>query len=122
MEELARRADTNEANCWHAGREFIAGLGSAAVWPLSAHSQAAPPPVVGYLAQGTPEGSAEFVAAVRKGLGEAGLVEGKDFTTEFRWARFDGDQLPRLAADLVQRRVAVIITLDTDRPRGQPSR
>jgi putative tryptophan/tyrosine transport system substrate-binding protein len=95
-------------------REFIAGLGSAVAWPLSARSQAAPPPpVIGYLAQGTPVGSAEFVAAVREGLSEVGLVEGKDFTSEFRWARFDGDQLPGLAADLVQRRVAVIITLDT---------
>jgi putative tryptophan/tyrosine transport system substrate-binding protein len=94
-------------------REFIAGLGSAAAWPVVVRAQAAPLPVIGYLAQGTPEGSAEFVSAVRKGLGEAGLVEAKDFTSEFRFARFDADVLPRLAADLVQRRVAIIITLDT---------
>jgi putative ABC transport system substrate-binding protein len=93
-------------------REFIAGLGSAAVWPVVARAQAAPP-VIGFLAQGTPEGSAEFVSAVRKGLSEAGLAEGKDFTSEFRWARFNADLLSVLAVDLVQRRIAVIITLDT---------
>src|SRR5262249_48982273 len=68
---------------------------------------------IGYLSHGTPEGTAAFVDAVRKGLGEAGLVEGKDFASEFRWARHDSDRLPALAADLVQRRVALIITLDT---------
>ncbi len=96
-------------------REFITLLGGAAVvaWPLSARSQAAPPPVIGYLAQGTPEGSAEFLAAVRKGLGETGLVEGKDVASEFRWAHYDVDRLPGLAVDLVRQRVAVIIALDT---------
>jgi putative ABC transport system substrate-binding protein len=94
-------------------RTFIAGLGSAAAWPAAARAQGAPPPVIGYLAQGTPEGSAEFVSAVLKGLGDAGLAEGKDFTSEFRWARFNADLLSALAVDLVQRRVAVIITLDT---------
>ena len=93
-------------------RTFIAGLGSAAAWPLAARAQAAPP-IIGFLAQGTPEGSAEFVSAVRKGLSEAGLAEGKDFTSEFRWARFNADLLSALAVDLVQRQVAVIITLDT---------
>jgi putative ABC transport system substrate-binding protein len=95
-------------------REFITLLGGAAVaWPYSARSQAAPLPVIGYLSQGTPEGTAGLVAAVRKGLGEAGMVEGKDVTSEFRWASNDGDRLPRLAADLVQRRVALIIAVDT---------
>ena len=69
--------------------------------------------LVGFLSHGTPEGTAAFVAAVRKGLGEAGLVEGKDVTSELRWARHDADRLPALAADLVQRRVALIVTLDT---------
>jgi putative ABC transport system substrate-binding protein len=96
-------------------REFITLLGgAAATWPLAASAQQpAMPPVIGYLAHGTPEGTATFVAAVRKGLGEAGIVDGKDVTSELRWARNDGDRLPRLAADLVQRRVALIITLDT---------
>ena len=68
------------------------------------------PPVIGYLSHGTPEGTAAFVAAVRKGLGEAGLVEGKDVTSELRWALHDADRLPALAADLVHRRVALIVT------------
>jgi putative tryptophan/tyrosine transport system substrate-binding protein len=95
-------------------REFITLVGgAAAAWPRSGRSQAAPPPVIGYLSHGTPEGTAAFVAAVRKGLGEAGIVDGKDVTSELRWAHNDGDRLPELAVDLVQRRVAVIITLDT---------
>src|SRR5262245_58031701 len=88
--------------------------GAAAEWPLAVGAQKpATPPVIGYLAHGTPEGTAIFVAAVRKGLGEAGVVDGKDVISELRWARNDSDRLPALAADLVQRGVALIITLDT---------
>ena len=95
-------------------REFITLLGGAAAWPLAARAQQpARRPVIGYLSHGTPEGTAAFVSAVRKGLGEAGIVDGKDVTSEFRWARHDTDRLPTLAADLVQRRVALIVTLDT---------
>jgi putative ABC transport system substrate-binding protein len=98
-------------------REVIALLGATAasslVRLLAARAQTAPLPVIGYLAQGTPEGTTALVAAVRQGLGETGLVEGKDFTSEFRWARNDGDRVPGLAADLVQHRVVLIIALDT---------
>ena len=95
-------------------REFLCVLGgAAAAWPLAAQSQQTPPPVVGFLSQGTPEATAALVAAVRKGLGETGLLEDKDFTSELRWASNDADRLPRLATDLVQRRVAVIVTLAT---------
>ena len=94
-------------------REFIFVLGGAVAWPLAARAQQPAMPVVGFLSHGTPEGTASFVAAVRKGLGEAGLVEGKDVTSALRWARHDADRLPALAADLVQRRVALIVTLDT---------
>jgi putative ABC transport system substrate-binding protein len=94
-------------------REFITVVGGvAATWPLVALAQA-PPPVVGYLAQGTAEGTAAFVAAVHQGLAEAGLIEGKHFTSEFRAANNDSDRLPALVVDLVQHRVAVIIVLDT---------
>ncbi len=55
--------------------------------------QAPPPPIIGYLSHGTPEGTADFVAAVRKGLDESGLVEGKDVTSELRWARHDADRV-----------------------------
>src|SRR5262245_36192769 len=96
-------------------RAFIKLLsGAAVVWPLAARAQQpASPPVIGYLAHGTPEGTATFIAAVRQGLGEAGIVDSKDVTSELRWARNDSDRLPALAADLVQRRVALIITVDT---------
>src|SRR5262245_8704747 len=95
-------------------REVIALLGgAAAAWPVAARAQQTPPPAIGYLSHGTPEGTAGFVAAVRKGLDQAGLVEGRNVASELRWARHDADRLPALAADLVQRRVAVIVTLDT---------
>jgi putative tryptophan/tyrosine transport system substrate-binding protein len=93
--------------------EFIMLLGSAAAaWPLVVRAQQSSP-VVGYLAHGRPEGGAALVTAVRKGLGEAGLAEGKNFTSQFRWASNNADRLPGLAIDLIQRRVAVIITLGT---------
>jgi putative tryptophan/tyrosine transport system substrate-binding protein len=92
-------------------REFIAVLGGTVSWSLAARGQGLP--IIGYLSHGTPEGTATFVEAVRKGLSEAGIVDGRDVTSELRWARHDVDRLPGLAADLVQRRVAVIITLDT---------
>jgi putative ABC transport system substrate-binding protein len=90
-------------------RDFIRGIGgSALAWPLVARAQK-PLPVIGYLSLGMPEASSDILAAARKGLAETGLAEGKDFTSEFRWARHDADKLPALAVDLVERRVAVII-------------
>jgi putative ABC transport system substrate-binding protein len=94
-------------------REFITLISGAAAWPVAARAQQPAMPVIGYLAQGTPEATAGIIGAVRKGLGETGLVESKDFASELRWASNDADRLPRLANDLVQRRVAVIITLGT---------
>ncbi len=67
-------------------------------------------PVVGYLYAGSPEPSAIQVAAFRKGLSETGYVEGRNVAIEFRWAHNEIDRLPELAADLVRRRVAVIVT------------
>src|SRR5262249_47774032 len=95
-------------------RDFMTLLGvGAATWPLAARAQQPAMPVIGYLSQSAPEAGAALVAAVRKGLGEVGIVEGRDVTSETRWARYDVDRLPGLAADLVQRRVAVIIALGT---------
>ena len=83
-------------------REFITLVGSvAAGWPLAARSQGSQP-VVGNLAQGSPDGTAALIDAVRKGLAETGLVEGKDYAGEFRWARGNDHLLPALAVELVQ--------------------
>jgi putative ABC transport system substrate-binding protein len=92
-------------------RAFIMLLGGAAgVWPLTASAQQATIPIVGYLYAGEPEPSANFVAAFRKGLHEAGYVEGRNVAIEYRFARNENDRLPELAADLVRHRVTVIAT------------
>jgi putative ABC transport system substrate-binding protein len=91
-------------------REFIAGLGSAAAWPVAARAQQAAVPVVGYLGTQSAEVDYKnFTIPFLQGLKETGYVEGKNVAIEFRWAENRFDRLPALAADLVRRRVAVII-------------
>jgi putative ABC transport system substrate-binding protein len=90
-------------------REFIAGLGSAAAWPMVARAQTALP-VIGWLHTGTPEVSQNLVAGFLKGLSETGYVGGHNVAIEYRWGQNDRDRVEELAADLVRRRVAVIAT------------
>ena len=103
MPELALGADMRR-------REFIGLIGSvAATWALAARAQQPAMPVVGFIRSTSAAASMSLVAAFRKGLAEAGLVEGKDVAIELRFADDDFDRLPALASDLVRRGAAVIV-------------
>ena len=91
-------------------RDFITLIGSAALAPVTARAQQPAMPVIGFLHSSAPETNAHLVAAFRKGLGETGFVEGRNVAIEFRWAHNDANRFPELAADLVRRQVAVIVT------------
>src|SRR5215469_18932362 len=93
-------------------RDFIAGLGSVAVWPPATRAQQSGKlPVIGLLSNGSPGLYAGRVRTFLQGLGETGFVEGHNTSIEYRWAEDQNDRLPAMAADLVRRRVTVIVAI-----------
>ena len=96
-------------------REFIAWLGGAAVaWPLAAQAQQpAKLPTIGYLGAGASTAESPWTAAFMQRLRELGWIEGRTIAVETRWAEGRSDRYAEIAADLVQLKVAVIVTHST---------
>jgi putative ABC transport system substrate-binding protein len=90
-------------------REFIAGLGGAAVWPVAARAQQPRIPVIGFLHSGTEVAQRGSVDAFLQGLEDVGFVEGRNVAIVFRWANIQFARIRALAADLVRREVAVLV-------------
>jgi putative ABC transport system substrate-binding protein len=95
-------------------REFVAALGgAAATWPLTARAQQAALPVVGFVSGRSSDASVPYDAAFRKGLGASGYIDSLNVLVEYHWLSGEYDRLPTLLADLVRRRVAVIVSPDS---------
>jgi putative tryptophan/tyrosine transport system substrate-binding protein len=90
-------------------REFVKLIGGAAAEPAAAHQKNAAVPVIGSLNSGSAADRGYLISAFRQGLQETGLIDGQNLAIEYRWADFHYDRLPELAADLVRRRVTVIL-------------
>jgi putative ABC transport system substrate-binding protein len=91
-------------------REFVGLIGGAAAWSRAARAQTSAVPVIGFLHTGSPEENARRLAGFLKGLADAGFVDGRNVTIEYRWALGRNSDLPALAADLVRRQVTLIAT------------
>src|SRR5712691_7004196 len=93
-------------------RDFMTILAGATAYPLLADAQQKEMPVIGILAAASPDnaGAQRMLAAFREGLGEAGFAESRNIAIEYRWAEDRFDRLPGLAADLVNRKVDLIVT------------
>jgi putative tryptophan/tyrosine transport system substrate-binding protein len=91
-------------------REFIAALGGAAAWPLTAHAQRAKLPTIGLLGGATPSAQAQWTAAFVQRLRELGWVEGQTVAIEYRWAEGRFERSAEIIAEFVQLKVDVIVT------------
>jgi ABC-type uncharacterized transport system substrate-binding protein len=91
-------------------RAFITLLGGAAAWPPAAGAQQPALPVIGFFDSRTPDGLTDRLRGFRRGLKDSGYVESENVTVEYRWGENQADRLPALAAELVRRQVAVIVT------------
>jgi putative tryptophan/tyrosine transport system substrate-binding protein len=97
-------------------RALLLGLGGAMACPFAARAQQKTIPVIGYLASSSPGPSAPNVEAFRQGLSKIGYVDGRNVAIEYRWAEGSYDRLPALAADLVGRKVDVIVASGSTPP------
>jgi putative ABC transport system substrate-binding protein len=96
-------------------RQFIVGLGSAAAWPVVARAQQSAVPVIGFLSTQSADNDYKNVTVpFLQGLKETGYVDGQNVAVEYRWAENQYDRLPELTADLIRRRVAVIVAVGID--------
>jgi putative ABC transport system substrate-binding protein len=92
-------------------RDFVTLFGGFAIaWPLAVQAQQRAMPVIGYLGITSAESDASRLSGLRRGLNETGYVEGRNLTIEYRWGGYQPDRLPALVAELIQMRMAVIVT------------
>src|SRR5438477_4621238 len=100
-------------------RDFIIFLaGAMAACPLAARAQQKPMPVIGFLGLTTPASATPAVAGFRQGLSETGFVEGRNVAIEYRWAEARYERLPVLAADLVSRKIDLLLATGPQGPRA----
>jgi putative tryptophan/tyrosine transport system substrate-binding protein len=95
-------------------REFTAGLGAAAAWPLMARAQQSRSPTIGFMGGSTPSATSQWTAIFVKRLRELDWVEGKNLAIEYRWAEGRTERYHDIAADFVKMKVAVIVTAGTE--------
>jgi len=91
-------------------REFIKLLSSTVIaWPLTARAQQAAMPVIGFLNSGSADAYRDRITAFQQGLRQLGYINGENVTVDYRWALGEYDRLPKFAAELVERRVSVLV-------------
>ena len=97
-------------------RDFIAGVGSAAAWPVVARGQQSAIPVIGLLSDGTQATMRPVINAFQRGLAQSGYTEGQNVEFVYRFMEGQHDRLPKLISELIDRRVAVIVAVGGNAP------